>query len=306
MSVPKIVFLVGPTAVGKTRLAVKLAKRLKAEIISCDSMQVYKGMPILSQAPPQAVRNKAPHHLIGTISPSKEYNAARFRVEALRAMRRILKMGAVPIFVGGSGLYIKALIDGLFPAPKADSKFRARMQNIISRFDKRVALHERLSKIDPEAAKRIHPNDSRRVIRALEIFHSTGRTFTELKASTRGLKDEFEIMIIGLTRPREELYKRIDARVDEMLKAGLVNEVKGLMKARVSRTARAVLGFEEIASFLKGGHTQDEAIELLKKNTRNFAKAQATWFNADARIRWFDLSKTKDEEIVNFIWKRLY
>ena len=268
-------------------------------------MQVYKGMPILSQAPAEALRAKAPHHLIGTLSPSREYNVARFRMDALRAMRGILKNNTVPIFAGGSGLYVKALIDGLFPAPKADLKFRARMMRAISRLGA-GALHKKLYAVDPASAGSIHPNDSRRVIRALEIYNSTGRTIQELKASTRGLKDEFGIIIVGLTRPREELYESINARVDEMMRAGLVDEVRGLMKGRLSRTAKSVLGFKEISGCLKGEYGLQEAVERLKKNSRNFAKAQATWFRADKRIRWFDVSKAKDEGVIEYIWKRLY
>jgi tRNA dimethylallyltransferase len=263
-------------------------------------MQVYRNMRILSQAPRDVSRKGAPHHLIGFLSPEEEFSVAEFRKRAVAKIRDIVGRSKVPLVVGGSGLYAKALIDGLFPSPEADMRFRTRMQGYIARHGS-GSLHERLSKIDPQAARKIHPNDSRRIIRALEIFHLTKRTMTELTAQTRGLKDIYDIRIFGLTMPRDQLYERINARVEEMCKAGLVREVRGLRRRRLSRTAKAVLGFNEIDAYLRGRESLEGAKELLKKNTRRLAKRQLTWFRADERIRWFDTSKMSGKEIIEAI-----
>jgi tRNA dimethylallyltransferase len=292
-----LIFIVGPTAVGKTRLAVRLAKRLRGEIISCDSMQVYKGMAILSQSPSAKERRAARHHLVSIIDPVKEYSVAHFRKAARGAIGSIVRRGKVPIVAGGTGLYAKALIDGLFPSPEADMVFRRKMERSFKRFGAK-RLYAKLARIDPQAAELIHPNDARRVIRALEIYHSTGRTMTELKSGTKGLKDHYDIRIFGLTRPREEIYAAIDARVDLMLKAGLLREVKRLRMKRLSMTAEAALGLKDMASYLDGECDLEGAKALMKMNTRRYAKRQLTWFRADKRVEWFDVSKLSQAEIV--------
>jgi len=286
MSIKKAVtFIVGPTAIGKSRFAVKLAKRVNGEIISADSMQVYKGMRILSQAPPPAEKKKVKHHLAGIFDPRKEYSVAAFIRKANPLIDSIIKRGKTPIVAGGSGLYIKALIDGLFPSPSADLKFRSKMRKFVLKYGS-SKLHRKLAGIDPDAAKAIHPNDARRIIRALELYHSTGQTMTALKKKTRGLKDKYGIKIIGLTAPREEIYSRINSRVDKMFREGLVNEVRRLKKKRLGRTAQAALGLKEVAGYLNGEYGLDEAKEILKKNTRRFAKRQLTWFRRERRIKW--------------------
>ena len=299
-----VIFIVGPTAIGKTSLAIRLAKRISGEIISCDSMQVYKGMRILSQAPSVRDRKAVPHHLVSIADPAKEYSVAAFRKAATKAIESIIGRGKVPIVTGGTGLYAKALIDGLFPSPKADIKFRRAMQKLVSRHGS-GRLHAKLAKIDPAAAASIHPNDVRRIIRALEIHHTTGRTMTELKSMTKGLKDRYEIKIFGLTRPREDIYAAIDARVDRMFEEGLLDEVKRLKKRRLSKTARAVLGFKETAGYLRGEYGLEAAKALMKMNTRRFAKRQLTWFRADGRIVWFDTDKLSQAKIVDKILGRL-
>jgi tRNA dimethylallyltransferase len=261
-------------------------------------------MRILSQAPSGADSRGIRHHLVSFIPPGKNFSVAEFRKAAAKKIRQIFERGHTPIVVGGSGLYAKALMDGLFPSPGADLKFRARMARYASRHGS-PALHDRLKSLDPEAAGKIHPNDSRRIIRALEVHHLTGETFTDLKRKTKGLKDEFDIFIFGLTGSRDSLYDTINRRVDGMAARGLIDEVRRLMKKRLSMTAREVLGFKEISGYLRGEYGYDEAIELLKKNTRNFAKRQLSWFRQDNRIMWFDLSKTTEGEIIRRIWKRL-
>lgn len=298
-----VIFIVGPTAIGKTAIAVKLAHKIDGEIISSDSMQVYKGMQVLSQAPSRKEKEGISHRLTSIIDPQKEYSVASFRIAATKAIVSAIKRKKKPIVVGGSGLYVKALIDGLFPSPEADEVFRAKMNRFVAKHGS-PALHKKLASIDPDSAGHIHPNDARRIIRALEIFNSTGKTMTEHKEETKGLKDEYDIRIYGLKAPRETIYKNINSRVDRMLDEGAVTEVMRLKKKNLSKTARAVLGYKEIAGYLEGEYDFEFARELMKKNTRNFAKRQLTWFGADKRIRWFDVTKQSAGAIIKDIWKK--
>jgi tRNA dimethylallyltransferase len=298
----KVIFIVGPTAIGKTDFAVQLAKRINGEIISADSMQAYKAMRILSQAPSPAQKKKVKHHLVEFIDPKREYSVAVFIKEASRHIGSIIAHGKTPVVVGGSGLYVKGLIDGLFPSPEADLSFREKMKNFAARNSSRK-LHARLARIDPESAKKIHPNDLRRIIRALEIYNSTGKTMTQLKANTHGLKDKYKIRIFGLTRPREDIYSHIDARVDKMFRAPIIAEVKRLRRRCLSRTAKMALGFGEISGYLDGLYDKQAAIDMLKMNTRRFAKRQLTWFKSDKRIKWFDLSKAGNSVIIKKVAK---
>ena len=287
-----VIFIVGPTAIGKTALALKLAHKVRAEIISCDSMQVYKGMDVLSQSPKLSETKKVRYHLIRFLSPAKEYSAGTFKKEAAPFIDDIIRRKNLPIIVGGTGLYVKGLIDGLFPAPKADLKFRNNMYDYASRYGAR-RLHKKLANADPVSASAIHPNNVRRVVRALEIYHSTGKTMTELKTGTKGIADKYRIKIFGLTTSREKIYSNINARVEKMFTSGVVNEVKKLSNKRLSKTAKTVLGFKEIMGFLKNEYSLDEAKELMKRNTRRFAKRQLTWFRADKRIRWINVSSLR-------------
>lgn len=288
-----IVFLVGPTAVGKTDIALKLAKKLHAEIVSCDSMQVYKGMDIGTQKSPAADRKKIRHHMIDIFTPDKEFSAADFRKRALRIIRDIHKRGKVALFVGGTGLYMKALVDGLFPSPPKNEALRKNLYKEAERYGS-GQLHEKLEKIDPEAAGKIHPNDTKKIIRALEICYTTKKTVSKMKERTpRPLSDKYDIRIIGLIRPREELYKRIDERVEKMFQQGFLDEVRRLAGKKLSITARQAIGYKEALEYLrknKGKIGEDKGIEelkeLIKKNTRRYAKRQLTWFRADKRIKW--------------------
>ena len=278
-----IIFLVGPTASGKTKLSLKLARKLNAEIVSCDSMCVYKGMDILTSKPSKADLKKVRHHLIDIISPEKEFSVAEYRKMALDKIEDILKRGKTPLFVGGSGLYVKAVTDGLFPSAEKDLKFR-KLQEVLAKKYGRGYLYKKLKRIDPDRAGKIHPNDLRRVIRALEIYHTEKRKPSELNSNTEPLKYDFKIF--GLAVERSELYKNIDDRVDEMFKKGIAGEVKKLSKKTLSMTAGKALGYGEVLGYLKGRYSLEEAKELLKKNTRHFAKRQLTWFRPDRRIHW--------------------
>jgi len=297
---PQVIFLIGPTAVGKTGLSLKLARRLNTEIISCDSMQVYKGMRILSQAPTRQETRSVRHHLVNSVRAEDEFSVSRFVETAAPLIRSLHKNGKVPLIVGGSGLYVKALVDGLFQSPEADNRFRKKMWTYASRYGKRY-LYRKLARIDPETAAIIHQNDTRRVIRALEVYHTTGSAISALKRKTKGLKDSFDVRIFGLTMPREMIYAAIDDRVEGMFKKGIAREVRDLAKRLLSRTARAALGVKEISGYLAGDYSLDEAKQLLKKNTRHFAKRQLAWFRPDTRIRWFDVSKKDPGKIVEAI-----
>lgn len=299
-----VIFIVGPTAIGKTRLAIRLAGRLKGEIVSSDSMQVYKGMRILSQAPAASQMRKVRHHLIGLLDPNRDCNVAYFRRKAAAIISRIVKRGRIPIVVGGSGLYVKALIDGLFPSPEADPKFRRTMERLAGGRGN-ATLYKRLTRIDPYSASRIHPNDTRRIIRALEIFHSTGKTMTELKALTKGLKERYDIKAFGLIRRREKIYSGIDSRTEMMFEEGIVDEVKALRRKKLSKTAKAVLGFNEISGYLDGEYDMETCKAMMKMNTRRFAKRQLTWFRADPRITWLDLDRIDEEAAVRKIARQV-
>jgi tRNA dimethylallyltransferase len=279
----QIIFLIGPTASGKTDLSIKLARKLNAEIISCDSMCVYKGMDILTSKPSLADRKKIRHHLIDICLPAKEFSAADYRKMALGKIKEILGRKKIPLFVGGSGLYVKAVVDGLFPTAEKDLKFRKKQEGLAKKYGK-AYLYRKLKRIDTDAAAKIHPNDLRRVIRALEIYHTEKKKPSELKAGTESLKYDFKIF--GLKLDRNELYKNINDRVEEMFKKGIVSEVRRLSKKKLSQTSRKALGYNEVLGYLKGKHSLEEAKELIKKNTRHFAKRQLTWFRPDRRIVW--------------------
>jgi tRNA dimethylallyltransferase len=299
-----VIFIIGPTAIGKTDFSIKLAKRVRGEIISADSMQAYRGMRILSQAPTSREKKTVRHHLVEFLDPRKEYSVASFRDKANRLIASMIDRKKTPIVAGGSGLYMKVLIDGLFPSPPADMKYRRSLARYIAK-DGSAKLHKKLAAIDPVAASKIHPNDARRIIRALELYHSTGRTMTELKAQTHGLKDQYNIKIIGLMRPRNDIYKRIEDRIDRMFDENIVGEVKRLRKKRLSKTAKAVLGYKEIVGYLDGEYDIENARSLMKINTRHFAKRQMTWFRADERIKWFDLNKVNEEAVIKKIIKEI-
>jgi len=306
MQSPQIIFLVGPTAVGKSEIAVYLAKKLGAEIISCDSMQIYKGMDIISSQASLSLRRRVPHHLISTVSPVKEYNVSQFRKEALKKIKSIINKGKIPLFVGGTGLYMTILIDGIFELETKGKGLRERLYKQAEKLGSDY-LYERLQKIDPEAAQKIHPNDTKRIVRALEVFESTGKPISILQKQRRGLVHEYDVLFFGLNMERKKLYKRIDARVEKMFRAGLLAEVKRLLKLRLSRTATYAIGIRELKGYFDGLYDLDEAQQLMKRNTRAYAKRQLTWFRKDKRIKWISVQdKEKPASIANRIWKKLY
>ncbi|MFH1645306.1 MAG: tRNA (adenosine(37)-N6)-dimethylallyltransferase MiaA, partial [Candidatus Omnitrophota bacterium] len=263
----KIAFLVGPTAVGKTEVSIHLAKLLNAEILCCDSMQVYRGMDIGTQKPTTKEQKKVPHHMVDVISPSKNFSVADYRQKSLEIINDILKRGKMPLFVGGTGLYMKSMVDGLFPSPPADRKLRA---NLLKEEDfKQGALYRRLLSVDIETASKLHPNDKRRIVRALEVYLKTGVAISELKKKTSGLAKKYDIRIFCLNCNRQYLYKRIEDRVDKMFRQGLVCECEKLKTKELSLTASQALGYKEVFMYLKNEISLQEAKDLIKKNTRH-------------------------------------
>jgi len=286
----KVIFIVGPTAVGKTRLSVAFAEKINGEIISADSMQAYRGMDIVSQAPSGSEQKKIRHHLVNFLDPREEYSAAIFSRKAEKAIRDILHMGKIPIVTGGSGLYVKALIDGIFPSKGKSESVREKLRDEASKKGV-LFLHGKLKKLDPQSARKIHPNDLKRVVRALEIYELEKKTKSRLKTKTKGIKNRYDVVVFGLVMDRKRLYERIEKRVDFMFRKGLVKEAKRLLNRRLSATSKQALGVRHIAGYLLGEYTLETAKKILKRDTRRFAKKQLTWFRPDKRIRWLDLDR---------------
>ncbi|MDD5431841.1 MAG: tRNA (adenosine(37)-N6)-dimethylallyltransferase MiaA [Candidatus Omnitrophica bacterium] len=289
----KVVFIVGPTAVGKSATAVCLAKKINAEIISCDSMQVYQGMEIISSKPSQGLLKKVPHHLIAAIAPEKEYDASKYYKEADKLIAGIVKKKKTPIFVGGTGLYMSVVVDGIFKMKPPKKSIRENLFKLAQEKGN-AYLYDRLKEVDKISAEKIHLNDLKRVVRALEVFEATGKPISELQKERVGLTDKYDVRIFCLDMQRDKLYQRIEERVDKMFEQGLVNEVKKLLKKKLSKTASYAIGIKEIKGSLDGLYDLEEAKKLMKQNTRNYAKRQLTWFRKDKRINWVKV-ESKDK-----------
>jgi tRNA dimethylallyltransferase len=288
-----VVFLVGPTAVGKTELALRLAPKINAEIISCDSMQVYIGMDIGTSKPAPGQREAVKHHLIDIVSVDEGYSAANYREQAIRTIEKLIREGKTPLVVGGSGLYFKAVVDGIFEGPDKNSRRRQELYTE-ARTKGNLYLYNKLKEIDSVTAAKLHPNDIRRIVRALEVYYSSGRPISWFKKNTVGLAKEYEVIIYGLNRARNELYERIDRRVEEMFDSGLIEEVRKLREKGMTLVAQQSLGYKEVVDYLAGKFNLDETKEILKRNTRRFAKRQLSWFHADKRIHWINLDENTD------------
>ncbi|WP_074103837.1 tRNA (adenosine(37)-N6)-dimethylallyltransferase MiaA [Paenibacillus sp. P3E] len=291
----RVLVLLGPTAVGKTRLSLEMAEAYNAEIISGDSMQVYRGMDIgTAKIKPEEMMG-IPHHLIDIHNPQDSYSAAEFQEQGGRLIEEISRKGKLPFIVGGTGLYIESLCYGFrFSEAVADEAFRSE-QDAFAEAHGAEALHARLAAVDPVSAARLHPNDRRRIIRALEIHHQTKVTLSESHADQKK-ESPYELCLIGLTMDRKILYKRIEDRIDQMLAEGLVTEVEGLLQRGYSKSLVSMqgLGYKEIAAYLAGEMTLDEAVTLLKRDTRRFAKRQLSWFRHMKEIQWIDVDETQD------------
>lgn len=282
--------LVGPTASGKSAVALELGRIHDLEIVSVDSMQVYRGMDIGTAKPTDEERAAAPHHMIDVLDPDESCNVARFCRMAMDCIRDIWVRGRRPLLVGGSAMYLKGLLWGLMEAPPRDPDLRRRLRE---EYDKRGAdaIHARLARLDPEAAEKIHPNDVQRLVRALEVCRLTGEPFSEGQDQFEG-EPRLDHSMVGLRRPRAELYERINRRVDRMMEEGLLEEVRRL-RPRLGPQARQAVGYKELMDFMDGAFDRDEAVRRIKRNTRRYAKHQMTWFRHFPRLRWLDVGASE-------------
>ena len=288
----RLIIVTGPTAVGKTALSVALAKRLCGEIISADSMQVYRHMDIGSAKVSEEEMGGVRHHLIDILEPSEEFNVARFKQLAGEAVRDIASRGAVPIVAGGTGFYIQALLYDIdFTQTTEDPAFRREMEEKAGR-EGPMAIHALLREVDPRAADAIHANNVKRVIRALEFNRQTGMRISDHNEAERQKESAFDSYYYVLTTDRPALYERIDRRVDQMMEQGLVGEVERLraMGCRRDMVSMQGLGYKEILSYLDGEISLDEAVRIIKRDTRHFAKRQLTWFKREREVRWLNLA----------------
>ena len=293
--ISKLLCLLGPTAVGKTEIAIQLAQRLDAEIISVDSRQIYRQMDIGTAKPTLEEQQAARHHLIDCVDISQPFSVADYQSLVDTAIADIQNRGKQVLLVGGAGLYFRAIVDGLFEGPGANPALREQLEREAAQHGVEV-LHERLRACDPTSADRIHPNNIVRVIRALEVYELTGTPMSELQQQWHPEKQRYPFIAFCLTMPRALLYRRIEQRVDIMLANGLIAEVETLLAAgyTLDTVALQSFGYRELIDYLDGNCTYMEAVSQLKQNTRRFAKRQLTWFRKDTRLEWIDRESTPD------------
>jgi tRNA dimethylallyltransferase len=287
----KIVIILGPTASGKTDLAVRLAELLDGEIVNADSMQVYRGMDIGTAKPSLDLRRRVPHHLIDIADPDSNFSASDFRREAAGAIADITGRGKRAFIVGGTGLYIRALLQGLADSPSGAGEVRLGLEEEARRHGNE-ALLRKLASVDPVTAGRLHPNDLVRIIRALEVYRLTGKPISQQRSSHAFSGDYYCALKLGLTVERRELYERIDRRVERMIADGLLDEVRTLLDRGFSPQLKAMrsIGYRQICAHLSGEYPLEEAVRLIKRDTRRYAKRQMTWFNGDKEIYWVEYS----------------
>jgi len=288
---PFVIILIGPTGVGKTAVSYELAKQLPetAEIISADSRQVYRYMDIGTAKPSLQMRQEIMHHFIDVHNPDRVYSAGEFGKEAREEIEEILAMGNWPLVVGGSGLYLRALLEGFFAPKVSNHEIRAQLKRRVVT-EGSSTLHAELTKIDPASAARLHPNDAHRIVRALEIYYASGKLPSEVRMYPNE-PAEFSYRLIGLNMPRADLYARINQRVDKMFAEGLVDECKRLLKMSYSPELNALktVGYQEVFQYLRNEVSYDEMVALIKQHSRNYAKRQMTWFRKMNGVEWFDI-----------------
>jgi tRNA dimethylallyltransferase len=292
-------FLTGATAVGKTSIGIALAQRLNAEIISLDSMAIYRGMDIGTAKPSRELRELVPHHLIDIVDPADEFSVAQYVAAAAEVVDDIRSRGKISLFVGGTPLYLKSLLRGLFNGPPADWALRREIEAELEHVGSQ-ALFDRLTQVDPVAASNIHPNDTRRLIRALEVFRATGEPISHQQSQFEEGRPADECRVYVLRRQREELHSRIEARVRSMIESGLVDEVRSLIEqgCEFGRTARQAVGYHEALAFLDGEYDHEEMVARITYHTRRFAKRQGTWFRSLSECRFIDISGDPNPAIV--------
>ncbi len=287
MDQPRLIAIVGPTASGKSHLAMEIASEIKAEIISADSMQVYKYMDIGTGKPGPDDRRRIPHHLLDIISPAETFSAANYKERARDVIDALQKGGKNVLIVGGTGLYIKALLRGLFTSPKADQSLRQELTKKADRLG-RVFLWGELKEVDATTASRLHPNDVVRIIRALEVYRQTGIPLSQWHQEHAFQDCPYEVLKVGLMREREDIYRRIEKRVDHMVRSGFAEEVKSLLDMGYGRHLKSMqgLGYKQMVEHLYGERDFKEAIHLIKEETKAYGKRQFTWFRRDPEIQW--------------------
>ena len=293
---PKVVIILGPTAVGKSAVALALAMETGAEIVNADSQQIYRHMDIGTWKPSLEMRQQVVHHLIDIVEPTEDFNAALFREKAIEVIRDIDRRNSKALVCGGTGLYIKALTHGIFVGPARDDRLRA---SLASEAEKSGldALYKRLRELDPHAAAAIHPHDRVRIVRALEVYALTGKRLSQWQREHNFQDSWCETLKIGLERARDELYTLINRRCEEMFSLGLVEEVKSLVTSGYNFDLKAMqsIGYRHAGLYVRGAVSLGEAVALMKRDTRRFAKRQLTWFRADREIRWFHPERDRNE-----------
>ena len=297
----KVIVICGPTASGKTKLSIELAKKINGEIVSCDSMQIYKDMNIGTAKPTFEEMQGIKHYLIDFISPDKRYSVAEYKIDAEKAIEEILNKGKIPIVVGGTGLYIDTIIYGIeYPKIEFDDKYRKELEEREKK-EGLIKLYEEAKQIDEEAIKKISINDKKRILRILEIYHATGKNKTEQEIISREKGPKFDYKVFAINMDREKLYERINKRVDIMIDNGLINEVKKLLnKYKEFPTAMQGLGYKEVKEYLENKISKEEMIEKIKQESRRYAKRQITWFKKNKQTIWIN-GLNKIEDNINLI-----
>jgi len=290
----KVICVVGPTCSGKTKLGILLADKLNGEIISADSRQIFKYLDIGTAKPSKFELKKIKHYFVDELEPDKEFNVSKFEQSGLKKIKKIFESNKQPVVVGGSGLYIKTIVDGIFNSVDSDDDYRKRLMELKNEHGNEY-LYNELEKVDPESAEKMKPSNWKRVIRALEVFHITGKKISSLQKKYER-KTNYKFEQHGLNWNREVLYENIENRVDSMIKAGLVDEVKNILAKGYHKKLNSLntVGYKEIIAYLDNEISLERAIELIKRNTRRFAKRQMTWFRKDDRITWHNVNSEED------------
>jgi len=303
---PLVVVIVGPTASGKTKLAIALAQRFQGEIVSADSMQIYRKMNIGTAKPTETERCGIPHHMMDFLEPDQEYTLKQYLEDANACVADILQRGKLPILVGGTGLYVTSFMNNLaLDDEPADGAVRAALEEEFDLLGGEAML-ERFRQIDPEAAGKLHPRDRKRILRGLEVFLNTGITPTEQNRKAMSAESPYRFLCIGLTAEnRDFLYERINLRVDQMMEDGLLEEVRALRQSGCSRTARQAIGYRQFEAYFSGEATLEDVVEKIKKESRNYAKRQLTWFRRDPSIHWHCVDREEFDNILNFCVERM-
>jgi tRNA dimethylallyltransferase len=292
---PKLVVILGPTAIGKSKLGIEIARRVGGDIVSADSLQVYRYLDIGTAKPTREERQQIPHHLIDIVNPDEEFNAGLYRRYAREVIKELHRNARRVIVVGGTYLYVRVLLYGIVEGISADSNIREHLRSLKSRYGL-SCVYSMLKSVDPESAGRIHPNDYVRIERALEVYYLTGRRMSELQKEHGFRESEYHVLKIGLFENKEVLKDKINKRVEKMLKGGFVEEVRMLREMGFNRELKPMqsIGYKQINRYLDGEITLEEAVELIKRDTRRFAKRQMTWLRRDGDIEWYSLSRDLD------------